>query len=137
MSAEVFLDTNILLYAATAAASETAKQDRAYQLIAEDNFGISTQVLQEFFYNATVKSRKAMLPAKALEWLAEIDHRPCVVVDADVFHRATQISARYKISYWDSAILAAAESLGANVLYSEDLNHGQDYGSIKVVNPFK
>ena len=137
MTADVFLDTNILLYAATASPSENAKQDRAYDLIAADNFGISTQVLQEFYHNATVKTRVKMRPQKAIEWLAEIDHRPCVVVDTDVFRRATQISIRYKISYWDGAILAAAEAAGASLLYSEDLNHGQTYGTVKVLNPFK
>ena len=137
MSAEVFLDTNILLYAATASQAESAKQDRAYELIAGDNFAISTQVLQEFFHNATVKTRVKMLPSKALEWLSEIDHRPCVAIDSALFQRATEISIRYKISYWDGAILAAAEALGATTVYSEDFNHDQFYGSVKVVNPFK
>jgi predicted nucleic acid-binding protein len=136
MTVEVFLDTNILLYAATASPSETVKQDRAYELIAADDFGLSTQVLQEFFYNATVKTRIKMRPGKALEWLAEIEHRPCVTVDAGVFRHAAEISMRYKISYWDGAILAAAEALGATTLYSEDLSHGQSYGPVKVVNPF-
>lgn len=137
MTAEVFLDTNVLLYAATASPSETAKQNRAYELIAADDFAISTQVLQEFFYNATVKTRTRMRSDKALEWLREIDHRPCVVVDSDIFQRATEITIRYKISYWDGAILAAAEAAGASTLYSEDLSHGQRYGSVIVVNPFK
>ena len=137
MSAEVFLDTNVLLYAATASREELAKQDRGYELIAADNFGISTQVLQEFFYNATVKTKLKMRPEKALEWLAEIEHRPCIVVNADVFRRATEISIRYQVNYWDGAIIAAAEALGADTVYSEDLNHGQSYGSVKVVNPFK
>ena len=43
---------------------------------------------------------------------------------------------RYQLSYWDGAIIAAAERLGARVLYSEDLNHGQTYGSVRVENPF-
>jgi predicted nucleic acid-binding protein len=137
MSAKVFLDTKVLLYAATASASEATKQDRAYELIGADDFGISTQVLQEFYYNATGRARVKMLPEKALEWLAEIEHRPCATVDADVFRRATEISMRYKISYWDGAILAAAEALGASTLYSEDLIDGQSYGAVNVVNPFK
>ncbi len=137
MSVEAFLDTNILLYAATAAPSEAAKQDRAYELIATENFGLSTQVLQEFFHNATAKVRIKMRPDKALAWLAELDERPCIVVDYDVFRRGAAISVRYKITYWDGAIVAAAEALGAPVLYTEDLNHGQSYGSVKVLNPFK
>ncbi len=47
------------------------------------------------------------------------------------------MSERYKISYWDGAILAAAEQLGAPILYTEDLNDGQTYGSVTVINPFK
>ena len=136
MSVECFLDTNILLYAATADASERQKQDIAYELIAAENFGISTQVLQEFYYNATRKVGIKMRPAKALEWLDEIDHMPCAIIDSNMFRHAVQFSIRYKITYWDAAILAAAEALGAATLYSEDLNHGQVYGSVQVVNPF-
>ena len=43
---------------------------------------------------------------------------------------------RYELSYWDGAIISAAESLGASILYTEDLNHGQHYGSVRAVNPF-
>ena len=60
-----------------------------------------------------------------------------MTIDAGLVKRGAAISARYQISYWDGAILAAAEALGAPVLYSEDLSHGQTYGSVKVVNPFK
>ena len=137
MNAECFIDTNVLLYAATADAAERKKQDAAYDLIAADNFGISTQVLQEFFHNATKKVRKKMRPDKALDWLGEILHRPCVIVDVPLFRHATEISVRYKITYWDGAILAATHALGAKVLYSEDLNHGQTYGTVRVENPFR
>ena len=47
------------------------------------------------------------------------------------------MSVRFKISYWDGAIIAAAEALGAETLYTEDLNDGQLYGSVRVENPFK
>ena len=46
------------------------------------------------------------------------------------------MSARYGISYWDGAIVAAAEAIGAPVLYTEDLNHGQAYGTVTAINPF-
>ena len=45
-------------------------------------------------------------------------------------------SVRFGLSYWDGAIIAAAESLGASILYTEDLNHGQHYGSVQAINPF-
>ena len=47
-----------------------------------------------------------------------------------------RVSERYKLSYWDGAIVAAAEALGAPVLYTEDLNHGQVYGTVTAINPF-
>ena len=136
MSVEFFLDTNVLLYAATANVAERRKQDIAYELIAADNFGISTQVLQEFYVNATRQTGAKMRPDKALAWLDELAHVPCFVVNAEAFRQAIVTSLRFKINYWDAAILAAAEALGATTLYSEDLAHGQHYGPIRVVNPF-
>lgn len=50
---------------------------------------------------------------------------------------AIEVKVRYQISYWDAAIIAGAEALGARELYSEDLNDGKMYGSVRVVNPFK
>ena len=49
---------------------------------------------------------------------------------------ALTIEARYKISFWDALIIQAAEISGATILYSEELSHGQTYGSVRVVNPF-
>jgi predicted nucleic acid-binding protein len=46
------------------------------------------------------------------------------------------LSRRYQVSYWDGAIIAAAQEMGASVLYSEDLNHQQVYGAVTVINPF-
>jgi predicted nucleic acid-binding protein len=50
---------------------------------------------------------------------------------------AAEVSQRYRISYWDGAIVAAAEALGARTLYSEDLSDGQRYGPVRVENPFR
>lgn len=114
-----------------------ASRTSPLELIAADNFGISTQVLQEFYHNATRKAGVKMRPDKALEWLDELAHLPCFVVNVEAFKRAVRTSTRFQISYWDAAILAAAEALGAAILYSEDLNHGQFYGSVRVLNPFR
>ena len=51
-------------------------------------------------------------------------------------HTNTRTLERHQISYWDAAVIGAAEALGAAILFSEDLNHGQLYGSVQVVNPF-
>jgi predicted nucleic acid-binding protein len=48
-----------------------------------------------------------------------------------------QNEERHKVSFWDALILAAAESGGAEVLYTEDLNDGQQYGAVQARNPFR
>jgi predicted nucleic acid-binding protein len=136
MSVDCFLDTNVLLYAATGTKAERVKREKAQALIASVNFGISTQVLQEFYVAATRKAHIRMPPHIALEWMEQLDGRPCVVIDTDLVKLAAAISIRYQISYWDGSILAAAEALGAGVVYSEDLKHNQKYRTVRVENPF-
>jgi predicted nucleic acid-binding protein len=137
MIAESFLDTNILFYAALGRDTEEAKRARAKELLATERFGLSAQVLQEFFVNVTRKTARPMTPARAMEWLAELDEFPCVPIDRSLVKVAAEISARFQLSYWDAALIAAAELLGAQTLYTEDLNHNQLYGSVRVVNPFR
>lgn len=137
MSVEVFLDTNVLLYAASGTSAEAVQRERAIQLIETRNFGISTQVLQEFYVNATGKVRIRMPPHIALAWLEQFDDRPCIALDTALVKLGIAISMRYRISYWDAAIVASAEALGAPLLYTEDLNHGQVYGTVRVENPFR
>ena len=57
-------------------------------------------------------------------------------IDTNVLLYAGSGAIRYRLSYWDAAITVAARRLGCDILYSEDLNHGQDYDGVKVVNPF-
>jgi predicted nucleic acid-binding protein len=140
MSVEAFLDTNVLVYAAAGAdgeGEENAKRQRALQLIEEEDFGLSAQVLQEFFVNVTRKIEVPLSPSEALEWMEELEAFPCLPIDRSLVKIAVEVSARYQISYWDGAILAAAQSLGASTLYTEDLNDGQRYGSVQVRNPFR
>ena len=57
-------------------------------------------------------------------------------VTLEVFERAASLHRRFGLSYWDSAILAAAQASGCDVVYSEDMSHTQDYDGLRVVNPF-
>ncbi len=134
MRAEFFLDTNVLLYAASSARSEQGKRIRARELLAGDGVGLSVQVQAEFYVNATGKFK---LPhEKAVAILESLGAYPIQPVTEAVFWAALQIKERYQLSYWDSAILAAALELGCHTLYSEDLNHDQNYAGIRVINPF-
>ncbi|RUW59743.1 PIN domain-containing protein [Mesorhizobium sp. M7A.F.Ca.US.008.03.1.1] len=137
MIAECFLDTNILVYAAIGHKSERAKYERAVELIAKEDYSTSAQVLQEFYVNVTKRADAVLAPAKAAEWVAAISMKPCQDLDSAVVMRGIENAQRYEISYWDGAIIAAAERLGVKVLYTEDLNHGQTYGSVVAINPFR
>ena len=137
MNPDCFLDTNVLFYAAMGRFSAPAKYLRARRIIAETHFAISGQVLQEFYVSVTRKSDKPLTGAQALDWLKRLIDRPCAAVDHELVVRGAEMASRYRISYWDGAILAGAERMGAPILYTEDLNDGQVYGAVRVVNPFK
>jgi len=137
MSVECFLDTNILVYAAAGKGAEETKRTRALELIESTEFGLSAQVLQEFYVTVTRKIAAPMPPTKALEWVEQFAAFPCVSVDTALVMIAAEISERHRVSYWDGAVVAAAEALGAPMLYSEDLNNGQTYNRVRVVNPFR
>jgi predicted nucleic acid-binding protein len=136
MTARVFFDTNVLVYAALGAGKDEHKRKRALELIESEDFGTSAQVLQEFFVTVAKKASRPLTAAQALEWIEQWMAFPCQAVDHQLVRIAIEQSERYMISYWDAAILVAAEALGARTVYSEDLNDGQQYGRVRVVNPF-
>jgi predicted nucleic acid-binding protein len=136
MSVEVFLDTNILIYAAAGGRGEASKRGRAFGCIAPGNFGTSGQVLAEFYTNVTRKPAHPLSRSEALGWIERLAEFPVVPITADLVQKAIGLSARYQVSYRDAAILAAAEELEASVLFSEDLHNGQSNSPVTVVNPF-
>jgi predicted nucleic acid-binding protein len=136
MSVDAFLDTNVLIYAVSSAPAESAKKERALELIMHADFGLSAQVLQEFYVNVTRKIAAPLAPDAAVALLEEFKRFPMVLTDYPLIVTGVEISLRFGISYWDGTIIAAAERLGATTLYSEDLSHGQRYGSVQAVNPF-
>jgi predicted nucleic acid-binding protein len=136
MTASAFFDTNVLVYAAVGTGRDERKRKRALELIESTEFGTSAQVLQEFYVTVVKKAARPLSPEQALEWIEQWAAFPCQAIDHQLVRIAIEISQRYSISYWDAAILAAAEALGAHTVYSEDLNDGQHYGRVRVVNPF-
>ena len=130
-------DTNILLYAISVNPSEAAKKVRALEVLGEDSLAISVQVLQEFYHQATRRTRPGRLTHDgAMEFLDRFAEIPVQPVTIEIFHRATELCNRYRISYWDAAILASAAALGCDAVYSEDMSDRQDYDGIRVINPF-
>ncbi len=99
------------------------------------DYALSAQVLQEFYVNAR---RVANIDhRRVIGWVELFMERRIMPIDLYTVGQAIDISQQYKTSYWDGAIIAAAQNSGASVLYSEDLNHGQMYGSVRICNPFK
>ena len=133
-------DSNILLYAVSADPEEEAvKRTRAIEILADrDNVALSVQVLAEFYHQATRRSRRNRLNHnEAIRFIDRLAALPIQPVTTGVFRRATELSNRFGISYWDGAILAAAAAIGCDAVYSEDMSHQQDYGGIRVINPFR
>jgi predicted nucleic acid-binding protein len=138
MSGESFVDTNLLVYAHdTHAGSKSVRaQELLAQLWRERRGVLSTQVLQEFCVNVRRKFQQPMTTAEVREAVLVYASWRVVVNTGNSVLRALELEERYQISFWDAMIVQAAESAGCEVLYSEDLSHGQEYGGVLVVNPF-
>jgi len=137
MTAEVFLDSNILLYACSAADADGEKKAVAERLILEADFGLSTQVMQEFIANALHKKELGISESgidATMELCCQVHVLP---VTRELVISGIILRRQFQLSHWDSTILAAARELGCHTLYSEDLNHGQNYDGVQVINPFQ
>ena len=132
-----FVDTNVLLYAVSEVPEEAGKRARAREVLTEPDLAASVQVLQEFYHQATRPTRTRSLSAnRALQFLEPILLFRIQTMTMDVFLEAVAISRRFRLSFWDGAILAAARTLGCDAVYSEDLGSEQDYDGLRVINPF-
>ena len=131
-----FFGTNIFVYAVSMAPEDQAKRKIARELIAAHEIALSIQVVQEFINTCSNKSRLGQSREAVLRTVEIMLSYPCAVPSAALVRRAFAIQGRYQISYYDAAILAAATELGCDTVYTEDLNHGQKYGTVKAVNPF-
>jgi len=132
-----FIDTNILLYAISRDPEERAKAARANEILSERDLGLSVQVLQEFYVQATRESRPDRLSHDQAATLVGSFQRFSVgETTIGLTLSAMSTKQRFHISYWDAAILEAARALGCDVVLSEDLNDGQAYAGVRVENPF-
>jgi len=137
MTAESFLDANILLYACSAAPQDEVKQQRAADLILNTSFALSAQVLQEFVANALRKKALGITESGIDAAMELASHVRVLPVTHELIVAGVALRRRYQVSHWDATIIAAAQQLGCGTLYSEDLNHGQIYDNVCIVNPFR
>jgi len=133
-----FVDTNVLIYAHDTSAG--AKRDRAAWLLEElweSRSGcLSVQVFQEFYVNITRKVAHPLESSAAALILAELSVWRVHASEVRDVLAAIEIQRRYGIAFWDAMILQSAARLGCGTIWSEDLNPGQVYAGVRVVNPF-
>jgi predicted nucleic acid-binding protein len=137
MSAKCFVDTNILFYAQDKSAGP--KRERAEKIVGElwrSGTGVlSTQVLQEFCVSVRRVDRHRSI-TDLEQFVRRFSSWEVVVNTSDSLLSALGMESRYQISFWDALIVHAAQISRADVLYTEDLNDGQVFGTVRVVNPF-
>lgn len=132
-----FVDTNVLLYTISRDPEEQAKAARAREILAARDLGLSVQVLQEFYVQATRAGRRDPLTHEQASALIDSFRRfPVQDVTVGVMLAATTTRQRFGISYWDAAIIEAARALGCQTVLSADLSEEQDYAGVRVDNPF-
>ena len=139
MSGKFFLDTNIFVYSFDGSAPKKAL--RAKELIrraVQTRQGIvSYQVVQEFFNVALRRFVKPMAYAEAEQYLSTT-LRPLLSIHSSqgLYGEALRIAGKFKLSWYDSLVVASAVEGECDVLYSEDLQHGQRFGTLQISNPF-
>ena len=133
-----FLDTNVLVYAVSRLVADARKSTAARALIKPTGQFISLQVLQEFYRVATHPKKLGYTHAEAVR-LCDAWRQTFTVLEPTLrlFDDSLAVCSRYQTSYFDAAIIAAAALCGCPTVLSEDLNAGQSYGSVTVVNPFQ
>jgi len=133
---KIFIDTNILVY--TLDQKNIEKRDMARKIVKKvvesHQPVISTQVIKEFYVVASNKLKADPIIVKNI--IHNFHNMEIVNNDLDLIEQAIDISILSTLSFWDSLVIAAAEKANCEYVLSEDLNSGQNYRGIKILNPF-
>lgn len=134
---KVFLDTNVLVYAFGQTAPN--KRDRAREILRGDELDwmVSWQVVQEFCAVALHRFRSPMTADELREYLDVVLLPRCRVWPSpELYRQAVGVQARSGYRFYDSLVVASALQGGARLLLSEDMQHGREFGELRVENPF-
>jgi predicted nucleic acid-binding protein len=133
-----FVDTNVLVYAFDKSGSpkKRAAQKLLKELMETDLLRVSTQVLQELLVTLTRKVSQPCSIQEAMAVLEDLTAWPLVIVDYAAIRSAAGLSEKAQISFWDALVIVAAARSGSTVLYTEDLNDGQEILGVRISNPF-
>jgi predicted nucleic acid-binding protein len=133
-----FVDTDVLLYAISRDPAEQDKAERANDILADRDLALSVQVLQEFYVQATRASRPDPIThQQAVRLIGSFRRFPVQDVTSTILIAALDACQRFRLSYWDSAIIEASRAMGCAEVLSEDLSDGQDYAGVRVTDPFR
>jgi predicted nucleic acid-binding protein len=139
MNDRFFLDTNIFVYSfdPTSAAKRRRARDLVRQAVASRKGVVSYQVVQEFFNVALRRFSPPMTTPEAEQYL-EFVFRPLLAIHSSpsLYSEALHLTARHRLSWYDALIVAGAAQAECGILYSEDLQHGQRFGDLRIENPF-
>jgi predicted nucleic acid-binding protein len=137
MTAPVFVDTNVLLYAVDAGEAEKHRAAASWraELWKSRRGRVSYEVLQEFYAQAARKSPNQAETARAE--VRDLFAWDPVTIDAAALEAAWNLQERFRLSFWDALIVAAAQAAHCRYLLTEDLSHGRDLDGVRVVNPFR
>ena len=133
-----FFDTNVLVYCMDA--GDPVRQARAIERFAQaceqDTVVLSAQVLQEFYAITTRKLKPPLPPAEALAQVERLANFEVLSSSAASVLESVRLTQRYRLQWWDALILEAALRSGADLLVTEDGQHGQRFGKLTLENPF-
>jgi predicted nucleic acid-binding protein len=133
-----FIDSGVLLYAISRDPAEQDKAKRANDILTDRDLALSVQVLQEFYVQATRASRPdAIAHQQAVRLIESFRRFEVQDVTSEIMMAALDARQRFQLSYWDAAIIEASRAIGCTEVLSEDLSDGQDYGGVRVNNPFR
>ncbi len=135
----IFLDTNILVYAYDL--DEKLKHQIAKDILTDcwnNRSGtLSTQVIQEFYVTLTRKLPKKLPVHEIREIIREFMSWPIYQITSVDIVKASELEEKYGYTFWDSLIITAAQNTDAAILYSEDMQDGQQLDNLRIINPFK
>ncbi|MCC5834621.1 MAG: PIN domain-containing protein [Opitutales bacterium] len=131
-----FVDTNILVYAAEESVPTCRKTGIARELLLQPNLHLSIQVLNEFTANARHPGKLNLSVEEEEDWLSQWLRLTILPLTIETYLNALRIHLNHGLSHWDSLIVASAMLAKCGVLYTEDLNPGQEIQGVRVINPF-
>lgn len=139
MTAPIFVDTNVLVYAvdSSTGARHAAAREWMNAMWAHETGRLSVQVLQEFYVTVTRKLSPGMSQVEAQREVRALLPWGPIEINPDILERAWFIESRYGVSWWDALIVGSAQTLGCHTLLTEDLQHEQDFDGLVVRSPFR